>query len=474
MIRFFGAAILTAAIICVGTGQAKAQEEQQQPLLQTELPPAGQQEQQPAVQQEPPQPAPQPKKSKAAPAAPKQEAKPAPAPAKPNFAAAEWEFFRKHGGEQDEDAAASLLAQVSGWQRTQADTEYGDDALLLAANLRLRLGDYRSAIMDLLGLLYEYPSSEQADPARQLLNSTIDKKMGKKFKPVLADIARDPGAGEKAERRALLLKRMSEQAGEEFYEPLDAAFREYFWRFPDYAKRDELQLALGNFYLAKEEFIRAKLEYEKLLQVYPSSQYVLQAKKALADITANNLKQYGASIPAYQDIAAAFPGTPEAWQAYQQVAKLAEKQKQYDLAVETYEKIIALYPEDDATHGAYRSEARVLREDLAKPREAFDVLNRLADKYKDQRSVEALNLAAEIARKDLKDGEGEIKMYDRIAAEYPSDPQAPKAIFYAGQTYEKLLDYDKAREYYNRISDKYPDDPMAKKALKAINSLLTK
>ncbi|MBI4802058.1 MAG: tetratricopeptide repeat protein [Elusimicrobia bacterium] len=440
---------------------AAAREEQPQPKPET----AGQL-QKPAAVSELPE---LPKEPAAAVEAPR------PAAAVPvNVMWAEWEYLKKHGEDKDEDVGASVLEQLTGWQRLYADTEYGGDAQLLKADLHLKLGNYKAAIVDLLKHLYEYPESELNPAVRKLLTGTIDKKAGKKVKAALIEIAKPPGPADKAERLALLIKNLADQAGEELYEPLTGEFQEFFYRFPLYAKRDELQLALGNLYLAKEEYIPARLAYEKLIQVYPASRSLLAAKKSLADVLADKLKDYNAALNVYQDIAADFPGTPQAWLAYGQTARLSERQKRYDLAVETYEKIVALYQEGNAAYDALKSEAKVLRENLSKPKESIDVLNRLADKYKGEKAIAALNLAAETARRDLKDTETEIKMYDRITAEYPDDPQTPKAVFAAAQAYEKNQNLDKAREYCTKILEKYPDDPMAKKAQKSLNSLMGK
>jgi TolA-binding protein len=120
-----------------------------------------------------------------------------------------------------------------------------------------------------------------------------------------------------------------------------------------------LQLVLGNLHLKKEEYLRARLAYEKLIAMYPDSRLLVKAKRSLADVLADNLKDYYGAISVYQEVAANYPGTEEAWAAYGQLARLSERQKKYGLAVEVYEKIIALYPETPAAYDAFQSEARI-------------------------------------------------------------------------------------------------------------------
>lgn len=387
---------------------------------------------------------------------------------------AEWEFLKTHANDKSNEAAAAVLAQLTDWLKLYADIECADEAQLLKANLYLRLGDYKSAVTALLKHIQEYPESKFNAAARRLLSDTVEKKMDKKMKAVLGEIAKAPGPGEKAERLALFLEAFSDRAGEEFYEPAAAEFRDFFSRFPLYKGRDALQLALGKLYARNGEYVLARLAHEKLIQVYPESRLLAGAKKLLADVLAENIRDYNAAIKVYQDIAAGYPGTEDAWSAYLQLSRLAERQKRYVIAVDAYEKIIALYPDKPEAYDAFISEAGVLRDNMSKPKEAVDVLNRLADKYKGARAIEALYLAAEIARKDIENLAAEIKNYDRIAAEYPGNPQAIKAIFAAGQAFEKASNFAKAREYYSEVIKQYPHDPLAKKAQRYIVSIANK
>ncbi len=388
--------------------------------------------------------------------------------------AAEWEFFKVYGEDKNEDVAAAILPQLTEWLKAYPDTDYAPEAQLLKANIHLRLGEYRFAIVDLLKHLQEYPGAESNAAARKLFTDTINKKMDKKTIAALTEVAKVPESADKAERLALFLGKMSVRAGVEFYEPLVIEFRGFSTRFPSFVGRDGLQLTLADLHMAKEEYIRARLAYSEMVLVYPESQLIVKAKRSLGDVLANNLKDYDGAIAVYQDVAAAYPGTDEAWAAYVQLSKLPERQKKYALAVEMHEKIIALYPEKEAAYESYKAEARILREEMSKYPEAIGVLNRLADKYKGERAFEALWLAAKIAKKDIKDLAAEVKVYDRIAADYPADAQAPKALFAAAEAYKNAKDYENAKKYYGMVSDKYPEDSLSNKSKNRINSIINK
>ena len=466
------AALPFLAVSFSGFFAAAASAQQQMP---PEMAAAASTQIEPVLSESPEKPLEQPLAAAAAEAAPA--AQPAAAPAEaaasaPGIAAVEWDFLKLNGENKDEDVLEALLPQVAAWLRTYPDNEAADEALLLKANLHLKLGDHRAAILDLGKLLQEYPGSKASPAALQLLSITADKKLSKREKALLLEIAKASKGGGQADRLAAFLGEMAARFGQEFYAPLTAEFNDFFERFPGYAGRDALELTLGTLYSQKKEFVQARLAYEKLIHIYPDSALIARAKRLLGDVLAEDLKEYFAAIKVYRDITERFPGTDEAWAAYAQLPRLTERQKQYTLAVEVYENIIKLYPEKPEARSAYKSEARVLREEMSKPAEAIAVLNRLADKYKDESAVEELYLAAEIARKDSKDLETEVKMYDRIAADYAGGKEAPKALLAAGQAFEKIKNTDKAREYYEKIVKDYPEDPLAKKAQKYIDALL--
>ncbi len=401
-----------------------------------------------------------------------------PASAEPGQAGlmeAEWQFLKKRGGDKEKEVAAAILPEIEDWLRAYPDSEPAPEAQLLKAKIHLRLGDHKAAIVDLLKHLQEYPGSGSSASARKLFTETVGKKLNDKGAKILNEIAKTQEApADKAASLADAFGKLAALDGEEFYVPLVSEFRAFFSRFFSYSGRDVMQLELGDLYVKKGEYLAARLAYEKVIEVYPGSQFVAKAKRALADVLANNLKEYDAAIAVYQDVAAGYPGTEEAWASYMQLAKLPERQDKYALAVEVHEKIISLYPEKDAAYDSYIAEARILREEMSKSQEAVAVLCRLADKYKGEKAVDALYLAAKIAKKDIKDLGTEIKMYDRIAGEYPQNPEAPKAIFAAAEAYENAKDFEKAREYYGKVSDQYPQDSLSSKAQKRVNAIISK
>lgn len=404
-------------------------------------------------------------------------AQPAPAAKEPPKelppAEAEWNFIKARGGTKDDDTIALLVPQLDDWLVRNGDSAEAAEALLLKARLRVNAGEWRAALTDLARLLQEYDGAPAAAEARKLFDATSAKELGKKERPLFNELARVTRSG-KADRLAGMLEYLSAKFGADFYAPIKDEYRGFFNRFPAYAGNDILRLALADLHLANKEYLAASLAYRKLVEMHPASQLMPRAKTSLAATLAENLKEYDAAIEVYRDITDSYAGTPEAWNAYQKLPKLVEKQDKYELAVQIYDRIIALYPDKPEAFDAHNSKARVLREELKKAGEAIETLNKLADKYKGEKAVEALLLAAEFARKDLKDAALEVKAYDRIVAEYAADPQAPKALYAAGEAFEREKNVDKAREYYSKVMEKYADNSLAKKAQKRLDALTGK
>ncbi|MDD2773340.1 MAG: tetratricopeptide repeat protein [Elusimicrobiales bacterium] len=393
------------------------------------------------------------------------------------YAQREWKFYSEQDEKPDADLSAALLADIDSWLRRNEDKPNSDAALFFKAQQQLNMEDYKGAVVTLLRHIYEYPDSSLNFKAKSLFNTTIDKRMDRKLRQPLMDMARLADAAKpKTERVAEFLKKISDIGGDSLFAPLLAEYGDFFARYPDYKGADELLVSKGALYGKKELYLGAVLAYERLLAVYPESPLRATAKRLVGDVYSVNLKNNPKAIEAYQYVVDHFASSPEAGTAYAHMAKLSEAERQYDLAVDVYEKIAKLYDGQDASAAALLSEARVLRENLKRPQDAVNVLLRVADKYKgDQKEIDALKQAAQICRKDLRDFEQEIKMYSRIVADAPDSVDAPAMLYESAKVYDKdLLNPDKAVETYQQVVDRYPGNSIAKSAAGRIQSLKSK
>lgn len=390
---------------------------------------------------------------------------------------AEWEFLNANVEDaSDEKTISEILSQLVLFLHSNPESEFAADGLLLKATLDSRVEDYKSAVVDLLKFVYEYPESKLHSQAKRSLTDIINREMKRKLKPVLTKIAAGPDAGsdigENFERLADLLKKLTERTGGFFYEPVLREYEEFFYRYPDYRNSDELQMLLGKLHLKNKKYTASMLSFRKLLALYPSSALRARAQRLIGDIFGDSLKNNSKSGSAYQKVIDGYPSSDEAPLAYARMAKLEERQKHYRLAVDVYGKIIKHYPGGDAAVNAFNAKARLLKKELKRPDDAIKVYGRLADMFKGTpAAADALENAAETASK-LKEYAWAAEIYVRLAQECPESPKAPSALYSGARIYEKELEnLDKAVEIYNQLAVQYPDHKLAKKAKSRVKSI---
>lgn len=386
---------------------------------------------------------------------------------------AEWAFLKTAAASEDKDVWELVLPQLGDWLVRNPEHLSAPDAQVLKAELQEKLREYEFSLISLLKHINLYPDSASSEEAKKRFADLLGSKGDKDTRPALMKLSAAPETSSDDYNLSALLRELSAQAGHGYYEPLLAEYRYFFNRFPAYPGNDELRLALADLHTAEKKELAGRLEYEKITRMHPSTPLMARVKLSLARTLDENLREEMKAIAVYKDVAASFPGTDQAWAAYQRLPVLAEEEKEYKLAVEMYEKIIELYPEREEAYDAYREEARVLRDKLDDYPEAIAVFNRIADNYNGEKSVEALMDAVEVCHKKLKDQDCEVRNYDRLVADNPQAPEAAEALYEAGDIFYKEKNADKAREYFEKVLELYPDSSYYKKAQKRTEAIVS-
>lgn len=398
-----------------------------------------------------------------------------PAAAKPSArdnAYRTWQFLKESGKDTREEMVDTILLQVTEFLRTNADWDFSDEARLLKADLEQRKGDHRSAAVDLLMIIYEYPNSRSVLQAKSILADLVDRKLGKKVKPLFTEASKGSEAKDKPKRISRMLKKLVSEGGDALYEPLAAELSLFSARFPDYSGSDEMVLITGELHAKKERFLASLAYYRKLLALYPESRLRPKALRSIGDLFFQNLKDNTGAANTFQELISQYPDSEEAGYAYEQLARIEEQLKHYDLAIEIYEKLIRLYPKTPPAMRAFLNEAGLQREQLDRPQEAVQTLGRLADMFKGSSdAAEALKSAAALARKQKKYDQ-EAALYLRIVQECTGISDAPELLLQAAQVSdEDLGNKEKALEFYRMLLAKYPDSKQAKKAKSRIEGM---
>lgn len=404
--------------------------------------------------------------------------KPAPkAPAGPSAAelafkarvdslAAEWSFLKSSAEDANAEVREAVIGDLRIFVAHHPDSDLGEQAQLLLAGLLEKKGDHYEAAVEWLKFLYEYPQSKLGFQAKRSYLEMVDKQMGRKLKPVLNELVKTPEAPEKADRLAELLHKLSGQAGDSFYEPLETETRNFFTRFAEYVHGDAVLWDLALLREKNSKYAGAMLAYKKLLAVYPASANRAQAQWAVGELYGEHLKEYNKAIDAFSELVEGYPDSPQVLPALEKTAKLFEERlKSHDLAVDIHEKIIKLFPKTEGALKAFEARARLERERLSRPADAIKTYQRLAKDFHTPAGVAALQKAATIARKDLKDYNLEVELRRTIVSAFSDTQQAPEELFGVAEIYEDdLKDLDKAGEAYTEVSTKFPTHKLAKKA----------
>lgn len=380
--------------------------------------------------------------------------------------AAEWSFLKASAEDANSEVRDAVIGDLRIFVSHHADSDLGEQAQLLLAGILDKKGDHNEAAVEWLKFLYEYPQSKLGFAAKRGYLDMVEKRMGRKLKPVLNELAKAPDLSEKSDRLAELLHRLTGQAGDSFYGPLEDEFQRFFTRFAEYPQGDKVLWDLALLREKNSKYAGAMLAYAKLLAVYPASANRPQAQWAVGELYGEHLKEYNKAIDAFSELVERYPDSPQVLPALEKTAKLFEERlKSYDLAVDIHEKIVKLFSKTEGALKAFEARARLEREKLSRPADAIKTYKRLAEDFHTPAGVAALQKAATIARKDLKDYNLEIELRKTIASFFSDSEQAPEELFSAAEVYEDdLKDLDKAGQAYAEVSSKFPTHKLAKKA----------
>ena len=397
----------------------------------------------------------------------------APAQSASEAARAQVKYLQEAFKDATEETLPSILEQIEVHLQQYRDVEGADQALYLKADVHEKLGDYSSAAMDHLRLLYEYPQTKLAFNAKKKLMEIADRRFRKQKQPI-ADMMKavDPKL-DRADRFAALLRAAVALQERELTVPLVAELNNFLRRYPEHPAAGEMTFLMGKVHSVNANYKAAVLFFEKILALSNDGGLGARAQAAIGDIYAVSLRDYNKAIEAYQATTDRFADFPEAGEAYVKWAKIQDENlKQPNLAVELLEKITTLYPKSDAAYQSLMEQSRIYSYKLKDYNRAVDALKKVADDFPAEKAVEALKQAAELARSYLKDQSMQAEFLERIGTDFSEHKDAPQALWDAGQMYERQLSNNAAAlKVYQTLVSKFAANPLAKKASKRVDYL---
>lgn len=387
--------------------------------------------------------------------------------------AAELGYLKDIAGDKVIGTPAALSEALGAFIDRNPGTELTEEAEEELAAVFKKQGDYKSAMVILLRLVYQRPDSKRAVKAQSELLEIGNKLLSSKLRSALGGIIKGAEAKEREERLAVLLQRIVDELGEALYEPTVQEFRRFQSRFPEYPKLDAIQWSMAQLHKKALKYPEAVIALNMLMKRYPDSEYNPKALLALGEIYVDGLREYKKGTDVYQELVEKFPKDPQALPALQKSSLLfSDYLKQYELSVQMDEKIVATWPKTEDAFKAYQHQALLYHDYLRQPRAAVKIYQRIAAEYPEPQAVAALQTAAQIARKDLKDYELEIEMRSKIGNDFPESKVAPEELYAVAQIYESdLRDIARAIRAYRDVSSKFIDSKYGDKARDRVNKL---
>ncbi|MBA4186723.1 MAG: hypothetical protein C0467_01770 [Planctomycetaceae bacterium] len=219
--------------------------------------------------------------------------------------------------------------------------------------------------------------------------------------------------------------------------------------------------------LAREAEARADLEagrrvLREVMEDYPNPKYTPRVSYLLGQF-AQELKQYGEAVQAYQTIVKQYPDHVLAPDAQFKMAQCYEEAGEFNQALEAYVTLAATYPKNPLI-----ANVMVRISEHFYKAENFKVAAQVGEKFleKFEGHKWGPKMAFRVGQCYFKD-KNYIKAaetFDKFTKTFREDQLAPDAMFWAGESYRTGANMKKAFEAYNKCRWDYPATEAAKYA----------
>jgi TolA-binding protein len=248
--------------------------------------------------------------------------------------------------------------------------------------------------------------------------------------------------------------------------------------YPGILQADRILLWMAQTYHALEQYHSEILTYQKIRSLYQQSKLIPDITYAMAEVTANNLKDYQLGTARYAQYRAEFPAHEQAPAALLAEAELYEEEiKDYQKAGELYQALAETYPDNALAPISLFRYANLLREKLGSSPGALAIYNEILTEYGEdpENGIPALESLASISLEN-RQPEAAVTFYLDIHQRYPEEvDRAVNGILEAADVYESALkNIDAAIHTLHIILDSYPDHSSVKSVQRQVQKLQKK
>ena len=248
--------------------------------------------------------------------------------------------------------------------------------------------------------------------------------------------------------------------------------------YPGIFQADQVLVWIAQAYHAQEQYHKEILTYTKIHALHPFSRLTPHVTYAMAEVTANNLREYKTGAARYARFREEFPHHEKAPAAlFAQAAIYENELRDYRQASELYRELADTYPEDPLAPVSLFKLAELLRLRLVSPTGALAVYEEILTRYgqEPETGIPALEGLASISR-EIRQYDAAVVYYLDIHQRYPeAEEQAVAAILQAAGIYEsQLKNLDAAIHTLHLILDNYPDYPGIRSVQRRVQKLQKK
>lgn len=200
----------------------------------------------------------------------------------------------------------------------------------------------------------------------------------------------------------------------------------------------------------------------EVMEDYPNPKYTPRVSYLLGQF-AQELKQYGEAVQAYQVIVKLYPDHPLAADAQYKMGQAFEEAGEFNQALEAYVTLAATYPKSTLI-----ADVMIRISEHFYKAENYKVAAQVGEKFQEKFGTDrrASKMAFRVGQAYFKDkqyAKGE-EMFDKFVKLFREDPLASDAMFWAGESYRTAGNMKKAFESYNKCRWDYPATEAAKYA----------
>lgn len=382
------------------------------------------------------------------------------------------EFYKRKVQISDKQNAPDILNSIRTWEKVYPESSKKEIALIIKADIYMKLRKYDFACMNLINHRYFYPSSPYALEVKTYLEDCVNK-LNKKLAVDIMYISQTPKYTEdRAKSNFYLLETLSKIAPKNLYQPLKIEIENFLAVYPNYERDDKMELLFGDLHRENRNYKSAVMQYEKIIPFYPESIYKAASLRLLGDIYAADYKDKEQAFIFYRRVIDEYPDSVELPTAYKHMAMVAQDMKDYDTALQVYDEIIEKYKNNDEALFSYEQKFNIYKI-TKKYNDAVNVLDAGFEAFSSdqEKGVKFLLQASNFTEIYIKDLHASTQYLIKILETYPSYYENPKLTYEVAQNYEKLKDFDSALVYYNKIISDYSLSGYFKKAQKRIKKI---